>query len=194
MRYAQIDKCECCNGNNIGVSLFTQGCPIRCPHCHNASIWDFDGGKIWDKDAEQTVIDLLNKPYITRLSILGGEPVLDRNIQELAYLCSHVKQLWPQKKIWLWSGYLWEDIYYLAFQPYRSSLPYQQEWTSQEKEDLKNLLFNIDILVDGPFVQEKKDLTLKWRGSWNQRVINVPETLKQTHQLLPAPNPILYCD
>lgn len=193
MRYAQIRKMDISNGEGIGISLFTQGCPIRCPNCHNDSIWDFDGGKIWDKDTEQTVIDLLNNSYITRLSILGGEPLFDGNIQELAYLCNHVKQLWPQKKIWLWSGYLWEDIYSLAFDMSCSSIGTQQDWSWQNKKNLRNILFSLDILVDGPFVQEQKDITLKWKGSANQRVIDVQKSLRQNLPVLPPPSPILYC-
>lgn len=105
-----------------------------------------------------------------------------------------VKRDWPQKKIWLWSGYLWEDIYSLAFDNDYKSLPHQEEWTQQEKDALKNIIFNIDILVDGPFVQEKRDITLKWHGSKNQRVIDMHKTLSQTLPVLPAPAPILYCD
>ena len=190
MRYAQIDKCECCNGNNIGVSIFTQGCPIKCEGCHNASIWDFNGGKIWDKNTEQTIINLLNKPYITRLSILGGEPLFDGNIQELAYLCRHVKQLWPQKKIWLWSGYTWEKIYSLAYNDEVHRLSKNEWWDNRHKYYLSELLENIDVLVDGPFIQEQKDITLKWRGSKNQRVISVQTTLE--HGL--GQHPVLYCD
>lgn len=189
MIYAQIRKMDISNGEGIGVSLFTQGCPIRCTGCHNASIWDFDGGKIWDKDAEQTVIDLLNRPQITRLSILGGEPLLDSNIQELAYLCNHVKQLWPQKKIWLWSGYTWEKIYSLAYNDEIHRLSKKDWWDNRHKYYLSELLENIDVLIDGPFIQEKKDLTLKWRGSSNQRVISVQTTL--AHGL--GQHPVLYC-
>ena len=196
MHFAQIRKMDISNGEGCGVSLFTQGCPqpIKCKGCHNASIWNFDGGKIWNKDAEQTVIDLLNRPQITRLSILGGEPLLNRNIQELAYLCSHVKQLWPHKKIWLWSGYLWEDIYSLAFDASCSSIGTQQDWNWQDKKNLRNILFSLDILVDGPFIQEQKDITLKWKGSANQRVIDVQKSLRQNLPVLPPPSPILYCD
>lgn len=195
MRYAQIDKCECCNGNDIGVSLFTQGCPIRCAGCQNSSIWDFNGGQIYDSTTQQYITTLLQKPYIKRFSILGGEPLLDRNIQELAHLCSHVKQLWPQKEIWLWSGYLWEDIYLLAFNNSCHTLGTQKEWSWQEQKALRNILFNVDILVDGPFIQEQKDITLKWRGSKNQRVIRCKDSIEFGLQYANLPPiPVLYCD
>ena len=193
MRYAQIRKMDISNGEGCGVALFTQGCPLHCPNCHNASIWGFNDGKIWDKDAEQTVIDLLNRPQIARLSILGGEPLLDSNIQELAYLCNHVKQLWPQKKIWLWSGYLWEEIYDLAYNDTTfigsTGRGLQTNWNQEDKGNLQIILENVDVLVDGPFIQEKKDLTLKWRGSSNQRVISCAKSV--VHGL--KEYPILYC-
>lgn len=194
MRYAQIRKMDISNGEGCGIAIFSQGCPIRCHGCHNASIWGFDSGKEWNQESKQTVLQLLDRPQITRLSILGGEPLLKQNIQDIAQLCMKVKWDWPKKKIWLWSGYLWEDIYSLAFDKDYKSLPPQEEWIQQEKDALKNIIFNIDILVDGPFVQEKRDITLKWRGSKNQRVIDMHKTLSQTLPVLPAPAPILYCD
>lgn len=194
MRYAQIRKMDISNGEGCGIAIFSQGCPIRCQGCHNASIWGFDSGKEWNQESKQTVLQLLDRPQITRLSILGGEPLLKQNVQDIAQLCMKIKWDWPQKKIWLWSGYLWEDIYSLAFDKDYKSLPHQEEWTQQEKDALKNIIFNIDILVDGPFVQEKRDITLKWRGSKNQRVIDMHKTLSQTLPVLPAPAPILYCD
>lgn len=137
----------------------------------------------------------MDRPQITRLSILGGEPLLKQNIKELARLCMTVAQLWPQKKIWLWSGYLWEDIYLLAFNNSYRTLGTQKEWNWQEQKALRNILFNVDILVDGPFVQEQKDITLKWRGSKNQRVIRCKDSIEFGLQYANLPPvPILYCD
>ena len=190
MRYAQIRKMDISNGEGIGVSLFTQGCPIRCQGCHNASIWNPQEGKEFTTDTLNSIIDLLDKPYISRLSILGGEPLLKENIESLADLVLITKLMFPNKKIWLWSGYLWEDIYSLAFDASCFSIGTQQDWDRRDKENLRNILFSIDVLVDGPFVQEKKDLTLKWRGSSNQRLISVPTTL--SHDL--GQYPVLYCN
>ena len=191
MKYAQIRKMDISNGEGCGVSIFTQGCPIRCQNCHNDSIWNFDGGKEWTEESEQLILELIDRPQITRLSILGGEPLLKQNIQDLAQLCMKVKQKWPQKKIWLWSGYLWEDIYSLVFSPYCFSIGTQQDWDWEDKKNLKDILFNINVLVDGPFIQEQKDITLRWRGSANQRVIDVEKTL---FQFPPRPTPIPYCN
>lgn len=195
MRYAQIRKMDISNGEGCGVSIFTQGCPIRCQNCHNNSIWNFNGGKEWTKESEQLILELMDRPQITRLSILGGEPLLEQNVQDLARLCMQVKQTWPQKKIWLWSGYLWEDIYLLAFNNSYRTLGTQKEWSWQEQKALCNILFNVDILVDGPFVQEQKDITLKWRGSKNQRVIRCKDSIDFGLQYANLPPvPILYCD
>lgn len=195
MRYAQIRKMDISNGEGCGVSIFTQGCPIRCQNCHNNSIWNFNGGKEWTKESEQLILELMDRPQITRLSILGGEPLLEQNVQDLARLCMQVKQTWPQKKIWLWSGYLWEDIYLLAFNNSYRTLGTQKEWNWQEQKALRNILFNVDILVDGPFVQEQKDITLKWRGSKNQRVIRCKDSIEFGLQYANLPPvPILYCD
>ena len=195
MRYAQIRKMDISNGEGCGVSIFTQGCPIRCQNCHNNSIWNFNGGKEWTKESEQLILELMDRPQITRLSILGGEPLLEQNVQDLARLCMQVKQTWPQKKIWLWSGYLWEDIYLLAFNNSYRTLGTQKEWNWQKQKALRNILFNVDILVDGPFVQEQKDITLKWRGSKNQRVIRCKDSIEFGLQYANLPPvPILYCD
>lgn len=181
MRYAQIDKCECCNGNNIGVSIFTQGCPIRCHDCHNSSIWDFNGGTKYSQKTTQAVIQLIDKPYIKRFSVLGGEPFLPQNYRDLYNLCTEVKFVRPDIKIWLWSGYTFEEIWQHA------------------QEDKSNYLFAllgiVDILVDGPFITEQRDITLKWRGSKNQRVIDLKTTLSGSYLFgTRVPEPILYCD
>lgn len=194
MRYAQIRKMDISNGEGIGVSLFTQGCPIRCEGCHNSSIWNFDGGHDYTQQDEQLILDLMSKEYISRFSLLGGEVLLKENMPELSTLCLKIKSHWPQKKIWLWSGYLWEEIYDLAYgnaiQIGIKTKGKQTGWTLEDKANLQIILENIDVLVDGPFIQEQKDITLKWRGSSNQRVISVPTTL--SHGL--GQYPVLYCE
>lgn len=194
MRYAQIRKMDISNGEGIGVSLFTQGCPIRCKGCHNSSIWDFDGGYDYTRQDEQLILDLMSKEYISRFSLLGGEVLLKENMPELSTLCLKIKSHWPQKKIWLWSGYLWEEIYDLAYgnaiQIGIKTKGKQTGWTLEDKANLQIILENIDILVDGPFIQEQKDITLKWCGSSNQRLISVPTTL--SHGL--GQYPVLYCE
>lgn len=157
MRYAQIRKMDISNGEGIGVSLFTQGCPIRCPGCHNSSIWDFDGGKEFTKETIEEIVKLLKPEYVTRFSVLGGEPLLPQNYEPLLNLCHLIKcHYFGKVSIWLWTGYTLEEIF---------------EKEEQDKtNNLSLLLGQIDYLIDGPFVQEQKDITLKWRGSKNQRV------------------------
>lgn len=193
MRYAQIRRMDISNGEGIGVSLFTQGCPIHCKGCHNKELWNFNGGYNYTQQEEKLTLKLINKEYISRFSLLGGEVLLKENMSELSTLCLKIKSHWPQKKIWLWSGYLWEEIYDLAYgnaiQIGIKTKGKQTGWTLEDKANLQIILENIDVLVDGPFIQEKKDLTLKWRGSSNQRVISVPTTL--SHGL--GQHPVLYC-
>ena len=166
MRYASIHRMNISDGPGIGVSLYVQGCALHCPGCFNEGTWGFDGGKEYTRETEQEVLDLLSPGWMTRLSILGGEPLTPRNYSDLLSLLSAAREENQHKEkfqIWLWTGRIWEDI--------RAEL---DEWylkdVSQPSE-LKRILKNVDYLVDGPFIQNKKDLTLKWRGSSNQRII-----------------------
>lgn len=157
MRIASIRKMDISNGSGIGIALFTQGCPIRCMNCFNQETWDFDGGKEWNKTYENKVVELSKQPHIVRMSILGGEPLIDRNIQPLTKLIRRVKAENSSKeefKIWLYTGQLYEDV----------SIKYP------------DIIALVDILVDGPFVDSLKDFRLSWRGSSNQRVIDMNET------------------
>ena len=119
----------------------------------------------------------MNKDWINHLSILGGEPLISRNLSDLISLCKRSKEVYPDKKIWLWSGYEWNNII-------NYDIP---NYTEEDKKKLKELLQYIDILVAGPYIDEKRDITLKWRGSTNQKVINVKKSLEQNKI-------ILYCD
>lgn len=154
MRYAQIRKMDISNGEGIGVSLFIQGCSQHCKGCFNPETWDFQGGKIYHPETTEKIMELLNKPYIIRFSILGGEPLEYKNLFELSCLINKIKSTYPHIKIWMWTGFLLEDL----------------EEKSLTNPYLDYVLSNIDVLVDGPFIQEEKDITLKWRGSRNQRI------------------------
>lgn len=152
MRYASIRSFDISNGEGIGVALFTQGCKFHCKGCFNQETWDLDSGKEWTPEIEDKVLDLLDRTGITRLSILGGEPLLDRNIEDLKRLFCKVRLRFDDKiSIWLYSGYTYEVI----------------------KEGLPDLLEYVDYLVDGTYVEALRDLTLPFRGSSNQRVIKV---------------------
>ena len=160
MRYAQIRNMDISNGEHIGVSLFVQGCRFCCKGCFNKETWDFNGGKEWTQEVEDKFFDLINRPYIKRVSILGGEPLADGNKLVVLDLIKKIKDKYPNKSIWLYTGYTFEEI-----------------------SSLNNLRY-IDVLVDGRYIEEQKDLTLKFRGSKNQRLIDTQKTLKENKIVL----------
>lgn len=156
MKYAQIREMDVTNGSGIGVALFTQGCPYHCKNCFNPETWDFDKGTDWTKETENNIIELLKPEYITRLSILGGEPLIERNIAPLTALLKKVKCIYPDKQVWLYTGGDFEVL-----------------------EGLYEEIFQyIDILIDGRYIDDLRDYKLKWRGSSNQRIIDVQASLK----------------
>lgn len=165
-RYASIRDMDISNGEGIGVSIFMQGCPFHCKGCFNEETWDMDGGKIFTTDELFRVLDLLKKPHIKRLSILGGEPLIERNyiqLAKLAFLAKEEARDWGKDdfKVWLWTGRTLEDI--------------EKEIDGNEFYPLCLVLKNVDYLIDGKFEEDKKDLALRWRGSSNQRVIPLRE-------------------
>lgn len=161
------------NGSGVGVALFVQGCHFRCPGCFNQETWDFNGGKEWNDEIEEKFISLADRPYIKRISILGGEPLADENVESVWKLLNKIRRRYgTTKQIWLYSGYIWEKIIDIA----------EQLNPITSKQQLrKNIIANCDILVDGNFDITKQDLTNKnivWAGSTNQRVIDVQNSLK----------------
>jgi len=162
MRYAQIRDMDISNGKGIGCSVFLQGCSLHCKNCFNKSTWDFNGGYEWtDKETEQ-LFEILRKPYITRASILGGEP-LDQ-AKELLRLLSQIRNWNPNLKIWIYSGRTLEE-----------------NMKNQLKAECLSLC---DVLVDGAYVDELKDLTLAFRGSSNQRIIDLKKTFESSNIVL----------
>ena len=159
MNYSKIYKNDIVNGEGICVSLFVSGCEHQCPGCFNKDAWSFQSGSVYTKAIEQEIFDALVANGIRRnLSILGGEPLHPRNRKEISHLISKVRAAHPDIKIFLWTGYTIEEL--LA------------------KKDIyiQNILTKINYLIDGPFIEEQKDLTLKWRGSANQRIIECLKT------------------
>lgn len=154
MRYSQIRSMDISNGEGIGVAVFTQGCPIHCFNCFNSETWDFDKGKEWTQKEEDRVIELMKPTHIKRLSILGGEPLIERNITPLTNLLKRVRKSYPEKRIYVYTGQQLENI----------------------KLDCIELFSLIDVLIDGPYIDSKKDYSLKLRGSSNQRLINMNAT------------------
>ena len=162
MKYAQIREMDVTNGNGIGVALFTQGCPYHCKNCFNPETWDFNKGTDWTKETENRIMKLLKPEYITRLTILGGEPLIERNIEPLTALLKRVKDIYPDKQVWLYTGGDFEVL-----------------------EGLYEEIFQyIDILIDGRYIDDLKDYKLKWRGSSNQRIIDVQKSLKEGGTIL----------
>ena len=153
MRYSQIRRLDISNGEGVGVALFTQGCHFHCKNCFNKSTWDFNGGKEFTKEVEDYFYKLVDRPHIARVTILGGEPLADENLETIDRLVANIN-----KKIWMYTGNTFETL------------------ISSDK--YKSILNNIDILVDGRYVDELKDLNLKFRGSSNQRIIDVKKSLK----------------
>lgn len=162
MRFAQIRETDIANGEGIRVSLYVQGCHRHCPNCFNPETWDFNGGEKFDGNIEKILIELINQPHIVGLTILGGEPLEAENRKDISELLKKVKQCCQNKTIWLYTSFLFEEI---------------------EKFD-EEILTYIDILVDGPFIDELKDRKLRFRGSSNQRIIDVQMTLKKQEIVL----------
>ncbi len=155
MRYNLIREMDISNGPGVRVSIFTQGCSFHCKNCFNEETWDFKGGKEFNDETINKVLDLCNKKHIKGLSILGGEPMHPSNIEGTTKLAKAFKERYPDKSLWVWSGFKFdEDL--------------------KDKEVVKY----IDVLVDGQYKDELHDFTLKWKGSSNQRVIDVQKSLK----------------
>lgn len=187
MRYASIRNLDISNGENVGVSLFVQGCPFHCHNCFNSNTWDFNGGKEWTPQIKERFIQLIDRPYIKRISFLGGECLADQNLHEVLQLIKEIRNLFPNKTIWLYTGYSWENI-----MNYKSCSSDNFDYIEESYVDglyemRKEIISLCDIVVDGEYIDEKRDLTLKWRGSSNQRVIDVKQTLAKNKI-------VLYCD
>ena len=160
MRYNLIRKMDISNGPGVRVSIFMQGCEFHCKKCFNPETWDFKKGKEFTNKTIDRVLELAEQDYIKGLSILGGEPMHPKNEENTTKLAKAFKEKYPNKNIWMWSGFLFEDI--------------------KDKEVFKY----IDVLVDGQYKDELHDFRLKYRGSSNQRVIDVKKSLKNNKIIL----------
>lgn len=165
MRYHDITKDDMKNGDGLRVVLWVAGCSHHCKECQNPITWDPDGGLLFDEAAKQEIFEQLDKPYISGVTFSGGDPLHPMNRVEVRKLCEEIKNKYPAKTIWLYTGDSWESIYHYPIMKY------------------------VDVCVDGEFMIEKRDVTLMWKGSLNQRVIDVQRSLKQTDPTVP----ILHC-
>ncbi len=153
MRYHDITKDDMNNGDGLRITLWVSGCIHMCSQCQNPQTWDPDGGVYFDEDAKKELFDLLSRDYISGLTLTGGDPLYPGNRNDILQLLKEFKTTFPKKDVWLYTGYLWEDI-----------------------QDLE-LMQYVDVVVDGPYDKNLKDVTLCWKGSSNQRVIDVKESL-----------------
>ena len=170
MNYANIKFNDIANGEGVRTSLFVSGCTHHCKNCFNTIAWDFNYGKPFTKEVEDKIIKSLSPSYINGLTLLGGEPMEPANQKGLIEFVKRVKKTYPNKTIWCYSGYLFDEE---LLKPSRAHCP----WT-------RELLSYIDILVDGKFIDELKDITLRFKGSSNQRVIDVQKSLKLNQVIL----------
>ena len=180
MRIADIQEFDVNNGEGVGCSLFVQGCHFHCKNCFNQSTWDFNGGEEWTQSTKEKFLELVNRPYITRVSILGGEPLADENVIEIYSLVSRIKNE-CNKKIWLYTGYTWE--YLVKENRLTQGRSFNDFYDSDNKRQLFKIVHRsliipfIDVLVDGQYIDELRDINLPFRGSSNQRLIDVKKTL-----------------
>ncbi|MBD5476535.1 MAG: anaerobic ribonucleoside-triphosphate reductase activating protein [Lachnospiraceae bacterium] len=165
MRYHNITKDDMLNGDGLRVVLWVAGCTHCCKECHNPITWDPDGGILFDEKAKKEIFDQLEKPYISGITFSGGDPLHSANRLDVRELMEEIRQKYPNKTIWLYTGDTWEEVLHYPMMKY------------------------IDVLVDGEFKIDLKDTKLRWKGSSNQRVIDVQESLRQTD---PA-TPVLHC-
>lgn len=218
MRYASIRNLDISNGANIGVALFVQGCDRNphCKNCFNSEAWDFNGGKEWTEKTKNKFMELIDRPYIKRISILGGEPLAEQNLDDVLSLIKEIREKYPisqnpnsenigksrvledenskeirisfpYKTIWLYTGFRWN--YIMNYQPVETDdFDYIEEsYNDAVMEKRMQIITLCDVVVDGEYIDEQKDLTLSWRGSKNQHVIDVRQSLAQNKM-------ILYCD
>ena len=167
MNYATIKNCDIANGPGVRVSLFVSGCTHHCPGCFNEVAWDFDYGQPFTEETIASILDMLRPSYIRGLTLLGGEPFEPQNQADVVKLLRRIRTEMPEKSIWAFSGYLFE-----------------KDMLSGRIGDLSEYLSYLDVLVDGPFVLAKKNLSLRFRGSENQRIIDVKASLAEGKTIL----------
>lgn len=158
MNYHDIKKCDLLNGDGIRVSLWVSGCEHNCSQCQNPQTWNVEGGIQFDEDAEKELFEALEKPYVSGVTFSGGDPLHKNNIQDVLNLVNKIRILFPDKAIWLYTGFTWEQCL--------------------EDEEKYRIVEQCDVMVDGRYIDELRDVSLKWRGSSNQRVIDIKQSIR----------------
>lgn len=186
MNYLQITYEDVCNGDGLRVVLWLSGCSHHCYNCQNPQTWNPDSGIPFDESAKQEIFNELFKDYISGITFSGGDPLHENNLDEVLKLVKEIRISFPEKTIWLYTGFEWNDIMC-------SFAGLQADCVALDKKDIeafekrRKIISNVDVLVDGEYIDEQKDLTLKWRGSKNQNCIDIKQSLAQNKV-------ILYCD
>lgn len=183
MNYLKIDHEDVCNGDGLRVVLWVAGCSHGCSECQNPQTWNPNSGIEFDKTARNEIFEELGKSYISGITLSGGDPLYVQNLDTILYLIYNIKKKFPTKTIWLYTGFTFNELMD-NYKSYRQTL---FEYRDDEWLERWEIIRRCDVLVDGPYIKEQRDITLKWRGSSNQRVIDVQETLKQGRI-------VLYCD
>ena len=165
MNYHDIKTNDMLNGDGLRVVLWVAGCTHCCNGCQNPLTWDPNGGLAFDDNTKREIFEQLDKPYINGITFSGGDPLHSANRLDIRNLCVEIKEKYPKKSIWMYTGDAWENVIYYPIMQY------------------------VDVLIDGEFHLEERDVKLKWKGSKNQRVIDVKKTLKQTDPMVP----VIYC-
>ena len=207
MRYNQIRECDIANGEGIGVALFVQGCHFHCYNCFNHDTWDFNGGKEWTPEVKEKFLELIDRPYIKRVSILGGEPLASENLDGVLDLVTEINKRYnfqkvdsanpckmgiseaenpdeirlslPNKSIWIYSGFTWESI--MNYEPSETDdFDYIEEsYIDGLYEKRKEIISKCTVMIDGRYIDSQRNPSKKWAGSDNQRIISIAESLKQ---------------
>ena len=180
MNYLKIEHEDVCNGTGLRCTIWLTACSHRCQGCFNKESWNPDSGIIFDESAKQEIFNELSKDYISGITLTGGDPLHENNLDDVLSLIKEIRISYPSKTIWLYTGYKMSEIVKQEQYERVSGIPavWSKRW---------EIISNVDVLVDGEYIDEQKDLTLKFRGSKNQRVINVQQSLTQNKI-------ILYCD
>lgn len=174
MNYHKIEKTSIANGEGIRVVLWVSGCSLHCRGCHNPETWDIDSGKLFDEDAKKELFEALDKSYIQGITFSGGHPLEKENVEDVYNLIIEIKEKFPNKDIWLYTGYTWESLFY------------DEDNIKEICEDQirRAIMLMCDVIVDGRYIDYLRDITLKWRGSSNQKVIDVKKSIEENKIVL----------
>lgn len=178
INYHNITHDDMNNGDGLRVVLWLSGCSHHCYNCQNPQTWNLNSGIPFDESAKQEIFNELSKDYISGITLSGGDPLYENNLSEVLSLVGKIRNLFQNKTIWLYTGYLWENLINI-------NCPLDSEWENRILR--KSIIELCDVLIDGEYIDERRDITLKWRGSSNQRVIDVKQSLAQNKV-------VLYCN